>query len=80
VPTATIWQRIETPRLSATELRQFAGTYVSPELDVTYTLVESASGLTIRLPGRPIIPSSRCRVTSSGMPSIWRISTPWPQP
>jgi CubicO group peptidase (beta-lactamase class C family) len=37
------------------QLREYAGRYISPDLDVTYTLAARASGLVIQIPGRPEI-------------------------
>jgi hypothetical protein len=40
---------------TAADLATYAGSYFSPDLEVTYELVASESGLAIRIPGRPEI-------------------------
>ena len=38
------------------QLREYAGRYANPDLDVTYTLVARPSGLVLQIPGRADIP------------------------
>jgi CubicO group peptidase (beta-lactamase class C family) len=47
-----VFQQVNAFRPSSTELLAFTGEYMSPELDVTYTVVIRASGLVIEVPGR----------------------------
>jgi hypothetical protein len=41
---------------TAAQLREYAGSYASADLNVTYTIVARASGLVIQIPGRAEIP------------------------
>ena len=49
---------------TAAQLREYAGRYANPDLNVTYTLVARASGLVIQIPGRaeialqPVFPNA----------------------
>jgi len=41
---------------SNAELREFEGSYTSPELEATYSLTVRDSGLVVQMPGRPEVP------------------------
>jgi hypothetical protein len=55
-PQPMISQRVDTGFIpTGTELRAFAGSYASPDLDTTYTVVATDAGLVIQVPGRAAI-------------------------
>jgi CubicO group peptidase (beta-lactamase class C family) len=51
-PQTLVLRRLAEVTVSSTALRALAGSYRSPELDVTYTLVADERGLTINVQGR----------------------------
>ncbi|HEX5214977.1 MAG TPA: hypothetical protein VFV98_05910, partial [Vicinamibacterales bacterium] len=50
-----VFQRADVLMLSSAELQQFAGDYVSPEIQVTYTVVARQGDLMVQRPGRAAI-------------------------
>lgn len=46
------FQRVEPFSPSPAQLAEYAGSYTSPELDVTYGIAPRAAGLVVRIPGR----------------------------
>jgi CubicO group peptidase (beta-lactamase class C family) len=56
-PQPMISQRVDTGFTpTPAELRAFAGSYASPDLDTTYTVIARDAGLVIQVPGRAEIP------------------------
>jgi len=46
------FQRVEPFSPSGAQLREYAGDYSSPELDVAYSVLPRDTGLVVRVPGR----------------------------
>lgn len=54
------FERVDGHVASREELRDYAGSYTSAELDVTYRIVESEKGLVVRVPGRSDVTLESC--------------------
>ncbi len=64
----TIYERSNPPPSTAAELAGYAGTYYSPELDVTYTIRAADSTLVLQVPGQPESSLTRTSRDSFGGP------------